>query len=327
MPVRDVRVAVIIIDFDDHLITRGISDLAKQTLSPSEVVLVTDDLQKLKANVVLGWISDCPVRWVPTLKSSRAAEWNVGTACSSTDYIAFFDPGSSQWSPSHLEELVKPFLTTSAHPLGWTFGDFDIITDRGTVLAHNMLQHVGFAHSIRDVYTFLAGKAPTFLSNSVICRKAFDAIGGFDELLTDYEDEDLFLRMFLSGYDNQFVSSSVTCRRDLYPFQQRLPGGHIVYLKKLLQRFPDEPNMKRFITRDLLAPRFFSTMMAAYKTEIADGRTDAAMNILCDLSLVTPLFRITKRPFIKAIVALSWVGFLIRLICLHVMQDMFTPTR
>ncbi len=51
-------------------------------------------------------------------------------------------------------------------------------------------------------------------SASLIRRAAYEAVGGFDEQFTGYEDDDLFLRLFRAGYTNYYLDKPVTvwCR-------------------------------------------------------------------------------------------------------------------
>ena len=55
------------------------------------------------------------------------------------------------------------------------------------------------AHPKRDVFTCLTMDMFILPSASLIARKAFEAVGGFDENLMGYEDDDLFLRLFGLG--------------------------------------------------------------------------------------------------------------------------------
>lgn len=47
-------------------------------------------------------------------------------------------------------------------------------------------------------------------SASLIVRKAFDRVGGFDERLCGCEDDDLFLRLFTAGYANVFIDEPLS---------------------------------------------------------------------------------------------------------------------
>ena len=44
----------------------------------------------------------------------------------------------------------------------------------------------------------------------LIAREAFEAVGGIDERLSGYEDDDLFLRIFGAGYDNVYLNERLS---------------------------------------------------------------------------------------------------------------------
>lgn len=50
---------------------------------------------------------------------------------------------------------------------------------------------------------------------TLISKDAFDAVGGFDERLTGYEDDDLFIRIFCAGYIGVYVNRVLTAWRIL----------------------------------------------------------------------------------------------------------------
>ena len=47
-------------------------------------------------------------------------------------------------------------------------------------------------------------------TSSLINRRAFENVGGFDERLSGYEDDDLFLRIFRYGYDNIYLKQALS---------------------------------------------------------------------------------------------------------------------
>lgn len=104
-------------------------------------------------------------------------------------------------------------------------------------------------------------------SASLISRRAFDAVGGFDETLSGYEDDDLFLRIMLAGYNNHFVEEAVTRWRihgGGCSYSPRMDRSRILYLRKLLLQFPDDKERRRFYKRHYLVPRFFPSAVSAY---------------------------------------------------------------
>ena len=47
-------------------------------------------------------------------------------------------------------------------------------------------------------------------STALVSRRAFERVGGFDEELSGYEDDDLWLRIFCAGFGNEYISEPLT---------------------------------------------------------------------------------------------------------------------
>ena len=161
--------------------------------------------------------------------------------------------------------------------------DFDEIDNDGRMVIHSVLDVAKVEYPIQDVYAILRGGVLIPMSVSLISRKAFEAVGGFDESLEDYEDEDLFLRMFCHMYENVFIEISLSRwlpRSQIASYATRITGSDVAYLKKLIRDFPDNPEIFHFFTRDFIAPRFFAMMVGKYVAALRCGRLDDALLIL-----------------------------------------------
>jgi GT2 family glycosyltransferase len=114
-------------------------------------------------------------------------------------------------------------------------------------------------------------------SASLISRKAFDDVGGFDERLSGYEDDDLFLRLFRVGYANVFLETPLSKWR-IYPDSSshgfRMRHSCSIFTRKLLANFVDDPKHAVFFQRDLLLPRFYRTAVLEYRDALVSGDAD-----------------------------------------------------
>jgi hypothetical protein len=105
-------------------------------------------------------------------------------------------------------------------------------------------------------------------SATVISRRAFESVGGFNERLSGYEDDDLFLRLFRSGYECAFLPRPLSKWRTFQSsssFSLRMAKSRALYAKMLIERFPDDDTRALYYARDLIAPRFFRTMAADFR--------------------------------------------------------------
>jgi hypothetical protein len=104
-------------------------------------------------------------------------------------------------------------------------------------------------------------------SASLIAREAFEAVGGFDERLCGYEDDDLFLRLFRAGYDNVYISEPLSKWR-MYQasssFSPLMAKSRVIYAKKLFEQYPDKAGEN--FSSSAIAPRFaFNLLVSIYE--------------------------------------------------------------
>ncbi len=114
-------------------------------------------------------------------------------------------------------------------------------------------------------------------SASLISREAFTNIGGFDENLSGYEDDDFWLRVFRAGYGNAFIPTALTrVRRHVNSCgrSSNMQRSRIIYARKLLEAFPDKPEMGQYFASKLIAPRFINLELRDFRAARRQG--DAA---------------------------------------------------
>ena len=124
---------------------------------------------------------------------SSARNFGVRHAIMACQLIALLDQ-DDMWYPQHLERLIEPFLQTpTGSELGWVYSDLDEVDTDGLMIFHQFLRTLPTQHPKRSLFSALQDDMFVLPSASMIARKAFDAVGGFDERLSGYEDDDLFL--------------------------------------------------------------------------------------------------------------------------------------
>jgi hypothetical protein len=96
-------------------------------------------------------------------------------------------------------------------------------------------------------------------SATLIKRDVFLAVGGYDTELRGYEDDDLFLRLFLAGYTNRFIPDAVTAwtvNTSSTSFSESMARSRFLYFKKLVALFPDGSVVGTKVFGELLFKRF-----------------------------------------------------------------------
>ncbi len=217
------------------------------------------------------------------------------------DLIAFLDQDDA-WYPNHLTELLKPFLETRSVELGWAYGSLDEINEAGEMIARDILKPFKSAHPKRDLASCLQQDMFILPSASLISRKAFIEVGGFDERLSGYEDDDLFLRMFLARFDNVYVPVALSRWRIFQgssSYSPRMATSRAIYARKLIEHFPNDHDRGRHHVRDLIAPRFFRTMAGEMRKATLKGTKPQQTIALANLQFIVKHLQLSDRLLLQ----------------------------
>jgi hypothetical protein len=129
-------------------------------------------------------------------------------------------------------------------------------------------------------------------SAALISREAFESVGGFDERLSGYEDDDLFLRLFCRHWDNVYLPESLLCLRQVKTsagHSPRMAKSRMVYARMLMQRFPDDHFLEwPPLTSAVIAPRFYQRSAYLFHRALAAGDAPTAAERLADMAELAP---------------------------------------
>ena len=278
-------------------IQRALESILQQSLMPSELIVVddgsTDNGQLIVREVAGGRF---PVKIVVKENGGQGSARNLGVKSSTGALIAFLDQDDA-WYPNHLEELVRPFIANDPR-LGWVYSDLDQVDIDWHMVCHDFLQTMPTQHPKRDIVACLRQDMYILPSASLISREAFDAVGGFDERLAGYEDDDLFVRIFRQGYANVFIGKALSAWRihsGSTSYSPRMAKSRAIYMQKLVDMFPDDPDVNRYYRGDCIAPRFSTALMTDYLRGLRRSNrklTDASTS---DLRRIVPYMRTRRR--------------------------------
>lgn len=257
-------------------IEEALTSVLNQVLTPNEIIIVNDGSIDSGPDIVERIINEHPDRNIRLFSKENGGQSlarNHGVAQSGSDLIAFLDQDDI-WYPNHLEELVKPFLRPSYPELAWVYSDLDEVDQQGNMIARNFLTTLGTPHPKRDVFECLREDMFVLPSASLISRKAFELVGGFDAALSGYEDDDLFLRLFQAGFSNHYIKRPLSKWR-IHPesasYSWRMAKSRNRYARKLIERFPDDPRRSRWYRRDVIVPRFYRQMLFEFTQALKSG--------------------------------------------------------
>jgi glycosyltransferase involved in cell wall biosynthesis len=254
-------------------IEQALASVLAQTLQPDELLVVDDGSTDDGAGIV---IVERMARQHPIIRLLRkhnggqSSARNFGVANSSSAFIAFLDQDDA-WYPRHLETLLEPFRATYSVPLGWVYSNLDLVAEDGHVLSYNFLRHLPIEHPKRHLTRCLNEDMHILPSASLISRAAFENVGGFDERLSGYEDDDLFLRMFSANYNNIFIDEALSRWRMVANSSSHSPPmfmSAMTYMDKLLRNYPDDESGGHRYARDFIVPRFYNHIVNRFYPEL-----------------------------------------------------------
>ena len=298
------RISVVIPLYNGaRFIAEALESVFAQTLPPSEIIVVDDGSTDAGADLVRRLAAGRPLTLLQRPNGGQSSARNLGIRHASGTHVALLDQDDI-WYPEHLEALAQPFLTPRIPPLGWTYSNLDEIDEGGAMVAQSYLRLLPFHHPKRDLFACLSNDMFVLPSASLVSREALLQVGGFDEALCGYEDDDLFLRLFRAGYDNVFIDRALS-RWRIHPggssYSSRMAESRMVYLRKLLDAFPDDLPRERRYRRDMLAPRFLLSVAKDYRMAVETGDAVTIAAAARDLARIARMHRWRVRIAMAAV--------------------------
>lgn len=274
-------------------IETSLRSVMAQTLPPDEVIVVDDGSTDSGPAIV----RDLIVREFPNVQllhkenGGQSSARNFGVRSSKAELIALLDQDDA-WYPQHLEVLVKPFITPPIGPqLGWVYSNLDEANGHGQLIRRKFLSMLPAPHPKTDLMPCLNGDMFILPSAALISRDAFEMVGGFDEQLSGYEDDDLFLRMFRMGFQNVFIDESLSkwcIHHESSSYSSRMRKSRVLYSRKLLHDYPDDIKRNQHYTKHLIAPRFYRHAYAEFRDALVSGEPERIAETKAELQFWLP---------------------------------------
>lgn len=191
---------------------------------------------------------------------------NESVVASACEHIAFLD-ADDYWEPAYLEHLVQLIADfPDAGIWGLAYGE---ITDGCKRLAASPIER-GFRGVVGQPWK---SGSPYWTGATAISRKAFDAVGGFDNRIIYGEDIDLWYRIMLkfpAAFDAtetlayyRLDAENRACEH-VFPLRLHLP----YYIDKYAEARAENADFRRFFDLQCLYRLFPYTCQKEYRSDL-----------------------------------------------------------
>jgi glycosyltransferase involved in cell wall biosynthesis len=324
---------VVIIPFYNGMkwIERAVESVHRQTAPPEEFIIVNDGSTP-EERLALGRLSDKHhFKIFDKPNGGQGSARNAGVSGSKSDYICFLDQDDF-YLEDHIETLIQAIPNQDCR-FGWIYADLNIADEDGNIIFSKVVKERSPFHPKHSLIDIIRNDMFVLPSASIIGRKAFESVGGFDEQFKGYEDDDLFLRLFRKGYTNYFIDKAITTwciHEESTTFNIVFSQSRLKYFKKLRESFPNRPKMNLYYLRDCIIPRFSPIFIESAVSSVLRNskEQDEMIKIIDSFYTIIATDDSVSSSRLKKLKALIWVlkkiPAIYRKVVLTLMQFSFT---
>jgi glycosyltransferase involved in cell wall biosynthesis len=262
-PIHGITVAAIIPLYNGAPFIREALESVLSQTEPADEIIVVDDGSTddgAGAAIVREMATQHPIRLLTKQNGGQGAARNLGIAESSCSHIALLDQDDI-WYEDHLAILKAPFRKSQIRNLALVYANLDQIDRNGRMITHHCINQTLSPHPKQSLLQCLQQDMFILPGASMFTKQAFEKAGRFDERLAGYEDDDLFLRMFSTGFNSIFLKDDAVTKWRIYTgstsYSPRMSISRMIYFHKLVETYPDEPRLNLYWSREAIGPRFF----------------------------------------------------------------------
>jgi glycosyltransferase involved in cell wall biosynthesis len=262
--------AIIPVYNGEKYLHEAVNSVIQQTLQPIELILVDDGSTDNSIREIADIEANFPIRILNQKNAGQSAARNYGAREAKGDYIAFLDQ-DDVWYNQHLEKLSRLFCENT--DLGFVYSNVDYADANGNAFRFRILNLCPFSHPHADIIEMIRYDMHILPSAALIRKKAFFDVGMFDERLCGYEDDDLFLRLYIKGWKCKYIEDSLSKWR-IHPNNTGTKNAfksRSIYADKIINTFSINNPCMHFIAAELIGKRFFEITQSIYLENLAYG--------------------------------------------------------
>lgn len=270
---------------DTSFLAAAIDSVARQTYPNVELLVIDDGSSDASAELCAALLAQHPELPSSLLRKENGGQSsarNFGIARARGEWVSFIDQDDA-YLPEKLSVVSRYF----GGDAGVVYTDADTIGPAGDVQVRGIHRNFGFGrpHPKRSVEDILFKDIFVMPGLMTVRRSLLDQVGGFDEELSGYEDDDLFLRLYLAGPVVYLPVSTLLWRMHEHNYSQtdRMIRSRVRYAEKLLGSYTANGSDRRR-TR-AIALRFYTEFLRQAACQYRDGVSMYRANIAASRAL------------------------------------------
>jgi glycosyltransferase involved in cell wall biosynthesis len=236
----DPRISVVVPAFNRvEFLPEAIESVLEQTVDCWELIVVDDGSTEDVRGAVAPYLSDRRISYNRRPNGGRCLARNDGASRARGDLLCFLDD-DDRYAPDGLESLLSAFGT--GEEIGMVVGGYDLIDEHGDTIGVRRPWEEG---GELDLEGWLV-KGYAIPASTMIGRRWFDRVHGFDPGVETGEDRDLFIRLARAGCRMEWMRRSV-CSYRKYPGNTDRRTQRDALIMTLRRAFRD-PSLPRRLT-------------------------------------------------------------------------------
>jgi glycosyltransferase involved in cell wall biosynthesis len=256
-------VCVVIPHYNDIVgLEKALKSVYSQSRLPDQVIVVDDESPDIDISLLEELSSRFGFDLLQQKNQGQSAARNFGVRNSRCSHICFLDQDDI-FLENHIEDLLEAWDSNAR--LAFVYGDAWRQNEVGHVFMRTTLRN-DLDMETASIFN-LAGRDILITPGmTMFSRLHFTSVGGFDERLRGYEDDDLLFRLAVAGLQGKRIDTPVliwTYNLSSTSFSVSMQRSRDIYFRKLHEFFDNEfyQSLGMFVFRDILLARFYKMMI------------------------------------------------------------------
>lgn len=288
-------------------IREALESVLAQTEPAEEIIVVDDGSTDDGAEIVKEMALRHPIRLITKVNGGIGSARNRGIAECKSTHIALLDQ-DDVWYEDHLAILRRPFAQVNGPNLALVYANLDQIDKSGRMMLRRCLDCHPGPHPKTSIRSCLRYDMFILPGASMFTKVAFEHVGRFDERLSGYEDDDLFLRMFSACLRIVYLRNASVTKWRIYSgstsYSPRMARSRMIYFRKLVETYPDDPMFNFHARKDLIGPRFFAFVLNDFFDGLRQRDMTRVEQAWRDIQEIVPFMRRGIRRRMKLVAPL-----------------------